>query len=247
MIKKISLGFLAAIVLLVIAILVQDVDPIQYDPQENVFLFPDSLVTQSFDIDSLKEVVGSNKGLPEGFELAALLAYSAYPQLKDVAIDMKLIPSGAPMEANFDIPTLFGKGKNRKYIIYLNNATNTPFDEILLYSLPFDAQVGILAHELGHTVYYHQLTTLQIAKWGLMYAIDDDFRATHERSTDLMPVYHGLGSQIYQYAWYVRYDPCCVDMYERYGQIFMDKYYMTDKELADAMRKHKLYEKRFEE
>ncbi len=242
MIKKILLGLLSAIVLLVISILVQNVDPIQYDPQKSVFVFPDSLESLSFNIDSLKQVVGSNKGLPKGFELAALLAYAAYPQLKDVEIDMQLIPSGAPMESNFEIPTLLGSRKNRKYIIYLNNAPNTPFDEILLRSLPFDSQVGILAHELGHTAYYHRLSALQIAKWGLMYLIDEDFRAKHERSTDLMPLYHGLGSQIYQYAWYVRHDPSCIDMYQQFGATFIDKFYMTDEELKAAMRNHKLYD-----
>ena len=242
MIKKALLGLLSIIILLVIAILLQDVDPVQYDPQESTFVFPDSLELLSFDMDSLQEVVGNNKGLPKGFEMAALLAYAAYPQLKDVEIDMRLIPGGAPMESNFEILSLFGRKKNRKYIICLNNASSTPFDEILLRSLPFDSQVGILAHELGHTAYYHRLSALQIAKWGLMYLVDEDFRAEHERTTDLMPLYHGLGSQIYQYAWYVRNDPSCIDLYRQFGSTFIDKFYMTDKELAAAMRNHKLYE-----
>ncbi len=241
MIRKILLGALALIILLVLVISFQSVDPTQVDPEEQVFLFPDSLVNKTFDIDSLKEVVGNNKGLPEGYEAAALLAYSAYPQLRDVEIDMRLIPSGAPMESNFDIPTLFGKKKDRKYIIYLNDAPSTPFDEILLRSLPFDAQVGILAHELGHVAYYHQLSTLQIGKWGLMYLLSEEFRSKHERTTDLMPVYHGLGSQIYQYAWYVRHDSCCQDLYAKYGELFMDKFYMSDQELLDAISNHPLY------
>ena len=174
--KRILLGLASLISGLILLILVQRVDPIQNDPQAQVYVFPDTLALLSFDQDSLREIVGSNKGLPAGFETAALLAYAAYPQLRDVQIDMKLIPSGAPMEANFDIPTLFGKKQNRKYIICLNNATNTQFDEILMYSLPFDSQVGILAHELGHISYDHNLSTLQIAKWGLMYLFSSDFR-----------------------------------------------------------------------
>lgn len=245
MIKKILFGLFVVIALLLIIVLTQNVDPIQNDPQKEVFVFPDSLASMSFDVDSLKKIVGNNKGLPEGFEVAALLAYAAYPQLKDVEIDMRLIPGGAPMESNFELMTLFGSRKKRKYIIYLNNAANTPFDEILLRSLPFDSQVGILAHELGHTAYYHRLSALQIAKWGLMYLLDEDFRARHERSTDLMPLYHGLGSQIYQYAWYIRNDPSCIDLYQQFGSTFIDKFYMTDKELAAAMRNHRLYKEMF--
>lgn len=241
MLKKILIRLSILVSVLIIAVLSQGVDPVQYDSGENVFVFPDTLETRAFNLDSLQKVVGSNKGLPEGFEVAALLAYSAYPQLKDVTIDMQLIPSGAPMESNFDIPTLFGKKQDRKYIIYLNNAENTQFDEILLRSLPFDAQVGILAHELGHVVYYDQLSTLQIGKWGIMYLLSDEFRAKHERSTDLMPVYHGLGSQIYQYAYYVRHDPSVKELFENFGAEFIDKFYMSDKELEEAVASSPLY------
>jgi hypothetical protein len=71
-----------------------------------------------------------------------------------------------------------------------------------------------------------------------MYLLSDDFRATHERSTDVMPVYHGLGSQIYQYAYFVRYDPSCREFYEN-GKEFMDKYYLTDKEILKKIRVNK--------
>lgn len=134
------------------------------------------------------------------------------------------------METNFNLPTLFGPRKDRQYRILLNDAHDVYFDPILLRSLPFDAQIGILAHELGHVTYYHQLNTLQIAKWGLLYVLDDRFRAAHERSTDLMPVAHGLGSQIYRYASFVRNDSSCRAFYEAHKR-FMDTYYMTDKEL----------------
>jgi len=174
--------------------------------------------------------------LPKDFEVAAAIAYSAFPQLKNVDIEMMLTPDGAPMEAAPVIKTLFGARENRRYYITLNDSQGSYFDPILLRSLPFDAQVGILAHELGHIVYYQKLNILQFAKWGLMYLISDEFRATHERSTDLMPLYHGLGNQIYQYAYFVRYDTSCRDFY-RNGKDFMDKYYLTDLELLDEINK----------
>jgi hypothetical protein len=49
-------------------------------------------------------------------------------------------------------------------------------------------------------------------------------------------VYHGLGSQIYQYAYFVRYDPSCKSFYAQ-GKDFMDKYYLTDRELLEAIDK----------
>ena len=228
------------ILFLAFLILIQSVNPEQNDPKTQSFVFPDSLQHGSYNLDSLKQLVGSNKGLPRGFEEAALLAYSAYPQLRDVEIDMVLTKDGAPMESNFELFTLLGPKRSRKYHILLNDGIDTPYDEILLRNLPFDAQVGILAHELGHVAYYHNLSTLQIAKWGLNYLRDDEFRAEHERTTDLMPVYHGLGSQIYQYAYYVRHDTCCLALYKQWGD-FIDTFYLTDIELKSAMDNHLLY------
>ena len=49
-----------------------------------------------------------------------------------------------------------------------------------------------------------------------------------------MPVYHGLGSQIYQYAYFVRKDTSCVEFF-KIEQDFMDKYYMTDEELLEVI------------
>ena len=198
--------------------------------------FADTLANSSYDLDSLKAIIGPNKGLPQGFEVAGAIAFSAYPELKDVEIEMVLINGGAPMESRPIVKTLFGPHKNRRYVVLLNDERPSYFEPILLRSLPFDAQVGILAHELGHIVYYEQLSILEFGKWGLDYLFNDKFRATHERTTDLTPVYNGLGSQIYQYAYFVRRDSTCSAFYED-GKDFMDTYYMTDIELAAEIAK----------
>ncbi len=229
------LGLLTLFGLLLLTIWVQQVAPEQQPPEFTPYQFADTLAHRHYDLDSLKAIIGSNKGLPPGFEVAAAIAYSAYPQLREVTIDMVMTDYGPPMMADIEIWTLFGPRNKRKYIVKLNDQRDTHFDEILLRSLPFDAQVGILAHELGHVAYYHNLNIFQFAKWGLRYLWEDDFQVAHERTTDLMPVYHGLGSQIYQYAYYVRKDPSCIAFYER-GKDFMDKYYMTDVALKAAIR-----------
>ena len=234
---KILLAILLLFLLLIVAILLQGVDPKQKIPENKPYAFADTLAGKDYDLDSLQRIIGVNKGLPKGFEVAAAIAYSAFPELKDVPIDMVLTPGGAPMEATPLIKSLFSLSGNRRYQILLNDAESSYFDPILLRSLPFDAQVGILAHELGHIVYYENLNILAFAKWGLMYLISDDFVATHERSTDLMPLYHGLGNQIYRYAHFVRYDPSCREFYQK-GKDFMDKYYLTDRELLEEMKKY---------
>ena len=87
-------------------VLIQNVDPAQHQPDFTPYDFADTLANQEYDLDSLKRIIGDNKGLPKGFEIAAAIAYSAYPQLKDVKIDMVLQPKGAPMEASMNPWTL---------------------------------------------------------------------------------------------------------------------------------------------
>lgn len=233
---KVVLIAITPVLLLAAAVLLQHVDPEQKEPVFQPYSFPDTLAGQTYNLDSIKTIIGDNKILPPGFELAAAIACSAYPELKDVTIKMELTQGGAPMESTIVIKTLLKRHKKRRYLVLLNDAHNSYFDPILLRALPFDAQVGILAHELGHIVYYEKLNALEFGKWGLEYLRDDNFHACHERTTDLMPIYHGLGSQIYQYAYYVRHDPSCVELYEQ-GKGFIDKYYMTDEELASAIKR----------
>ena len=234
---QIGLILITLIFLLAGTVALQQVDPKQKEPTGETYAFDDTLANRTYNLDSLKKIIGENKGLPPGFETAAAIAYSAFPQLKDVNIDMILTEEGAPMESTVDIGSLFGGRKNRRYRILLNDARNSFFDPILLRSLPFDAQVGILAHELGHIVYYEDLNVFEFGNWGLRYLLEDEFRAAHERTTDLMPVYYGLGSQIYQYAYFVRNDSTCKSLYEL-EKGFIDKYYLTDKELSAAMTGH---------
>jgi hypothetical protein len=235
---RIGLILLLLIFLLAATVAFQQVDPKQKEPTGETYVFDDTLANRHYNLDSLKKIIGENKGLPPGFEVPAAIAYSAFPELKDVNIDMILTQEGAPMESTVGIGSLFGGRKNRRYQILLNDAHNSFFDPILLRSLPFDAQVGILAHELGHIVYYENLNIFEFGNWGLRYLLDDGFRATHERTTDLMPLYHGLGSQIYQYAYFIRNDPTCKSLYAQ-EKGFIDKYYLTEKELSAAMTAHK--------
>jgi hypothetical protein len=233
-IRRFILVIFVFIIALVIGVLVQDVDPTQKIPPGPVYTFADTLARRDFDLDSLLTRIGENKILPPGYEVAAAIALSAYPQLMDANIEMLLVPYGAPMEATVDIPSLFGPRSKRRYKILLNDEKDSPYNPILLHSLPFDAQVGVIAHELGHVVYYDEMNVLEFGKWGFNYLRDDAFRALHERSTDMMPVYYGLGSQIYQYAWFIRKDSTCQAFYEG-AKGFLDKYYLTDTELQQAI------------
>ena len=194
------ISILAVVFTLLLIVLFQDVSPdqqLEWQTGSKVYRNLDSEFFAT-KFDSLYEEYGQLKVLPEGYELQALIALSMYPELKDVKITFEFVPIFAPLESNFDIPTLIRSGKNRTYRILLSNDSTTFFKDALFTDMPFDAQVAMLTHELGHTVYYHQLNLFQIGRWCLNYVVSQKFQDKHESDTDRMVIHRGLGWQLYE-------------------------------------------------
>ena len=242
-IKRILLGVVSFAVVLLLIVLLSAVRAEQLPENHTQQVEPvasyEDIIDQ-LDLDSLRNLVGANKHLPEGFELQALLALSAFPELKDVEISFILNDYSAPMEANMEIPTLFGPRKNRHYHVLLNVSDDEWISAIHLQNLPFDAQVGILAHELAHISYYHRLNLFQMGHWGLRYLISAKYRGDHEKTTDLAPVWRGQGNQIYQYAYYVRYSETTSPLYSQFSS-FIDNFYLNDEQIKENMNKMSIY------
>ena len=194
--------------------------------------------------DSLFEEYGQLKVLPQGYELQALLALSRYPELKDVKITFEFVPISAPLESNFDIPTLLRRGELRTYRILISNDTTTIFKNALFDKMPFDAQVAMLTHELGHTLYYHQLNLFQIGRWGINYLASKDFQRMHESDTDRMVIYRGLGWQLYESADFFKH---VFEQMVKKGEISADflegeSNYLNNNEILEEMKKLPAYE-----
>ncbi|MFN7118314.1 MAG: hypothetical protein ACK4TA_16050 [Saprospiraceae bacterium] len=193
----------------------------------------DSLFYAQRFVDYKKEF-GKKKVLLPGFELQTLLALSYYPELRDVEIQFIYKKAWIPLSSRPYLPSMFQKRDKWIYRIIVSSESAAGMEPILLKNLPFNAQVGILAHELGHTLHYQKYGFWQMLKFALLYAFDADFRATHERSTDEQVVYHSLGWQLFDYAKFVRTDPSTVAGYES-SKDFLDKYYLTPANVMEVM------------
>lgn len=199
--KRFGLSLLSVVLILLTGVLLSPVEPDQEllwqgDTPIPVELEEANLLTK---FDSLYALYGHKKELPEGYEVQALLALSVYPELQDVKVKFEFSKTvNAPLEANFAIPTLLLPRKHRKYRVIISSAEEGFFSEANFKNINFNGQVGILAHELGHVIYYHDCNIFQIGNWGLQYLLKKDFAATHERETDKVVVYRGLGWQLLQ-------------------------------------------------
>lgn len=187
-------------------------------------------------IDSLIAVWGSKKELPEGYELQTLLALSYFPELKEANIKISYLPATLPMASRPYFWTMFRPREQWTFQVLLSSESTEKFEPILLNKLPFNAQTGIIAHELSHTAYYQNLGFWQLLKFGILYVIDQDFRRIHERSTDEQAIHHGFGWQLYDYAHFIRNNIPAVSSYNSSGHDnYMDRFYLSDEEVLERM------------
>ncbi len=147
-------------------------------------------------LEDLMEEFGNHKKLPEGYELQALLALSHYPELKNVKIKFKKRKNGAPFVSRPTIwSTFFRRPDKRTYLILIRTKEHSLFSPILLENMPFDAQVGVLGHELAHSTDFKQRSffkMLNVTFGNLSWKFLDQF----EFETDRRAIQHGLGFQL---------------------------------------------------
>jgi hypothetical protein len=188
--------------------------------------------------EALKEEYGNNKKLPDGYELQALLALSHYPELRDVKIEFVFTASDRPLAAQPTNSSLVRSGPERTYEIIISKKAKSTLQPVLLRNLPFDTQVGVLGHELGHVLDFIHKTSVEAIGTGVGY-ISNSFKHHLESGIDLITIKHGLGHQILGYAELV------VKLQkefpeERYYQEYF-KFYMSPGKIRAKIRQLKLY------
>jgi hypothetical protein len=185
-----------------------------------------------YDTARLRQEFGQNKILPEEFEFAALLALSFYPELKETSIEFVVRPASIPMASRpTPLSVLKGKGK-RHYQVILSSDSTSALADIHMDRISFNAQVGILAHEIAHTVYYEKLSSLSMLDVAISY-VQPTFRRNFERATDLRSIYHGAAWPLLEFAEHVR-------KIEGEGG-YMDKYYMSPDEIKKQINQLQIY------
>ena len=155
--------------------------------------------------DSYSELLaeyGQNKQLPQGYELQALLALSHYPELKQVTVQFIVDDVGIPLSSRPYWGSMLRSARNRIYKVIIDTARDGGRGALLLKNQPFNAQIGIIGHELAHTVYYLDRSFFDIAVDAICQL--NDCRIQFERATDRRLVDYGLGWQRYDHANFVR-------------------------------------------
>lgn len=147
---------------------------------------------------------------PDEYKLQMLFALSHYPELKNTPIVVKF----ANLETTATCrPDLFSVFTGRKYIIQINKKEN--FSGVLLKDVPFNAQIGVLAHEIAHIVDYEQRSHVGLLKRALDY-LEENRKKRFENQIDKLTIEHGLGWQLYEWADYAMNKSKATEKYKEF-------------------------------
>lgn len=145
----------------------------------------------------------NNKEIPNEIKVQTLIALSFYPELNDVKIIFRFRKRTTPLTSRPRLLSTFKRKINRTYVITISTKTNENLTPILFLNLPFNAQIGVLGHELGHIVEYKNKSTFQLI--GIPFnMLNTKYTNRLEFNTDLICINHGLGYQLYDWSSYVR-------------------------------------------
>lgn len=234
------MGFLT--VLFLVLVLDQDAKPTGITIEQQAAIVVRKEYSREVDeprFDQLLREFGYKKKLAPGFELQCLLALSHFPELKDTPIDFIVGPSYWPLSSRPQILSTLLPPLERKYLVLISSDSADFWEPILLKNTPFNEQVGIIAHELGHTVYYQDKTALQLISIAYKYEYDREFYLEFERDGDELAIRRGLGYQMYDYAWFVR--KAFGDSQEEIEHDKAGGPYLNPQEIALEMEKYNFY------
>lgn len=164
--------------------------------------YKDSISHQ--DLIHLNSVFGKNKSFDSIYQKQILTALSFFPELKDISIEFKLKKTNTPLSSRPTILGFFQSAKKRKYVITISEQTNKMLEPILFKNLSFNAQIGVLGHEISHISDYTNKGFSEISNILWIEIFSKNEVDKFENRTDHICISHGLGYQLFDWSLYVR-------------------------------------------
>ncbi len=181
-----------------------------------------------YQMESLQKMYGSKKQFIKELELQSLIALSYYPELKNTSITFMPAHKESTGKTTMTFFSFLHK-EDRHYIIYIN--TNRASTGVLLSDASFNAQVGVIGHELAHIVSFQKKGLVQILSWGLAYTVSKNKRRKIERGTDETLIQHHLGWQLYDWSNFILHHSSANKKY----MDFRETYYLLPEEILSRI------------
>lgn len=210
--------------------------------QEIVKIFHQNSFTNE-EMAVLKSKFGNHKTLIASYEKQMLIALSYFPELKDIKIKFRLKNRETPLATRPTVLSMFRSAKKRTYIITISKKSSNYLDAIVFKNLNYNAQIGVLGHELCHISDYlnkgfGKMSNVVIIEIFSKKAVDK-----FEFNTDLNCINHGLGYQLLDWSINVRENLKRVNWLGAVNLTADEKSerYMNPSTITAILSKHPLY------
>jgi hypothetical protein len=181
-------------------------------------------------IDSLEIRYGKNKEIPEKYKLAILIALSYYPELIETPIIFKECAIKTTLNARPTISSLcFNNKSKRNYVVRINNSQKEGM--ITIDEVPFNASIGIFAHEFSHFVDYQNRNFKGVLQRLWAYT-SKKRKAIYEKEIDSMTVARGLKWQMYDWSYYAIFESKASESYK----LFKKETYLKPNEILEQLK-----------
>lgn len=175
-----------------------------------------------------------NKVIPAAYRDVILQALLFYPELENDHIEFRpvkfhVVPYGTMPAA----ATIIRRAQQRKYIVFLKEESRCPEVQALFRNLPPGAQVGIIAHELGHVIQYRSLPAPGLALMLLFYGFPP-LQKKVESGADKQAIAHGAGEHLLEWATYIRRIPGYMKQSPRH-----ERYYLKPGQIEELTKRAK--------
>ncbi len=199
----------------------------------------------NLELAMLKSTYGQNKTFIAEYEKQMLITLSYFPELKDVNIIFREKNRKTPLATRPTFLSMFRQAKKRTYVITISKNSTDYLNTIIIENLPYNAQIGVLSHELAHISDYLNKgfgKMLVTAKNQLFCpkAVDK-----MEFNTDLSSINHGLGYQLLEWSTNVRVNLKRVNWLGavNLSEDGKSERYMNPSTITEVISKHPLYKK----
>lgn len=181
-------------------------------------------------LEQLQAEFGKNKSLQEDFELALLISLSKFPELKELRIEVVYGKIKTTMAARPKLGSVFRCKAKRRYKVVINSKEKK-LQKAALKNVPFNAQVGVLAHEFAHIRLYNTKNLFGLIGVGISYSVSKRFREKFEKENDRETISRGFGWQVYHFTSYILNEAGVPEKYKKYKE----RIYYTPNELEEII------------
>lgn len=162
---------------------------------------PDSISEEH--ISELKKEFGYKKQYPPQFEKQILLALSYYPELKSTPVKFRIRQRHTALNTRATWFGVFESPRKRNFVITISDSSEAMLMPFMFKNVSFNAQVGVMGHELGHITEFLKMTTLQLFAHAIK-NVSAKYIDRFEYNTDAICIEHGLGYQLLEWSSNIR-------------------------------------------